>query len=320
MNELILLENMSDEIIAEKKEIQKKLANLPCGFLRINKCRNYTQWYAVLRGKSRSIGRVKGWRLLRRSKDRAGIVNEYYLPKKEIEFAKELALREYYERRYVQITRLNEMIERYVQPIDEIGSKRAAKTSNSKSNAVMSWRNVGFGAEKQELIRQVLSITKPELENWMKSDYPHNPKHTENLRYESLCGLMMRSRIEVIIANLLTYYGIPFRYEQRFVADDGTSFYPDFVIINPKTGKKYVWEHLGFMDIEQYEKATLWKLTQLFRMGYVPGDTLLFTGESESHIVNMNAIFGVINYIRNDENGERNSDSISDNLSMPMAQ
>ena len=68
--------------------------------------------------------------------------------------------------------------------------------------------------------------------------------------HEALSGDMVRSKSEVIIANLLHQAGIPFTYEEPLYAGDGSFFLPDFTL--RVGGEKYFWEHWGMMSDEGY--------------------------------------------------------------------
>ena len=57
----------------------------------------------------------------------------------------------------------------------------------------------------------------------------------------------MRSKSEVIIANLLHAKGINYHYEEP-LEFDGITNYPDFTIEDGSTGKTYYWEHLGMLN------------------------------------------------------------------------
>jgi len=61
---------------------------------------------------------------------------------------------------------------------------------------------------------------------------------------------MVRSKSEVIIANLLHQAGIPFTYEEPLYAEDGTFFLPDFTL--RVGGEKFYWEHWGMLSDEGY--------------------------------------------------------------------
>src|SRR3546814_20689982 len=68
--------------------------------------------------------------------------------------------------------------------------------------------------------------------------------------HEALSGDKVRSKSEVIIANLLHQAGIPFTYEEPLYAEDGSFFLPDFTL--RVGGEKYLWEHWGMMSDEGY--------------------------------------------------------------------
>lgn len=74
--------------------------------------------------------------------------------------------------------------------------------------------------------------------------------YEEGKVHKALTGDMVRSKSEVIIANMLHQKDIPFEYERPLYADDSTMYLPDFTI-NWK-GETYYWEHLGMLDDESY--------------------------------------------------------------------
>lgn len=72
----------------------------------------------------------------------------------------------------------------------------------------------------------------------------------DNRIHTALGGLRVRSKSEVIIANLLTMRQISFIYEQRLEAKDGTFRFPDFTL--NWNGHTYYWEHLGMLEDVAY--------------------------------------------------------------------
>jgi len=99
--------------------------------------------------------------------------------------------------------------------------------------------------------------------------------YEEGKIHEVLVGDMVRSKSEVIIANLLTSAGIPFRYEVPLFAPDGTFYLPDFTI--DWRGQKFFWEHLGMLRIPKYKKE--WELKKKWYNKHFP-KALLTTEES----------------------------------------
>lgn len=68
--------------------------------------------------------------------------------------------------------------------------------------------------------------------------------------HEALSGDMVRSKSEVIIANLLHQASVPFTYEEPLYAEDGSFFLPDFTL--RVGGEEYFWEHWGMLSDEGY--------------------------------------------------------------------
>ena len=85
--------------------------------------------------------------------------------------------------------------------------------------------------------------------------------------HEALSGDMLRSKSEVIIANLLHERSVPFRYEEPLFAGDGTLRLPDFAVT--WAGKTYFWEHLGRLDFTDY--AEEWKKKRAWYERWFPG-------------------------------------------------
>ena len=74
--------------------------------------------------------------------------------------------------------------------------------------------------------------------------------YAEGRVHEALTGDMVRSKSELIIANLLAERGISFEYEMPLLAPDGTMYLPDFSIVHQ--GEKWFWEHWGMMSEADY--------------------------------------------------------------------
>ena len=74
--------------------------------------------------------------------------------------------------------------------------------------------------------------------------------YAEGRVHETLTGDMVRSKSELIIANLLAERGISFKYEMPLLAPDGTMYLPDFSIVHQ--GESWFWEHWGMMSDEAY--------------------------------------------------------------------
>lgn len=92
----------------------------------------------------------------------------------------------------------------------------------------------------------------------------------------TLSQYFVRSKSEVIIANMLVAEEVPFVYEEPLYAPDGTMFLPDFTV--KFRGETYYWEHVGRLDQEDYRKH--WEIKEKWYEKHFPGK-LLTTYESK---------------------------------------
>lgn len=101
--------------------------------------------------------------------------------------------------------------------------------------------------------------------------------YEEGKIHKTLAGIMVRSKSEVIIANLLHERGIPFKYEIPLYAPDGTFFIPDFTIT--WNGEEWYWEHLGMLDREEYRNH--WEAKKEWYEKHSFSETLIITDEKK---------------------------------------
>ena len=79
--------------------------------------------------------------------------------------------------------------------------------------------------------------------------------YEENLIHKTKNGIMVRSKSEVVIANMLCDNGIEdFLYEAKLELGDSYKL-PDFTFKDAASGTYIIWEHLGMLGNEEYRKA-----------------------------------------------------------------
>lgn len=93
-------------------------------------------------------------------------------------------------------------------------------------------------------------------------------------------GERVRSKSELIIADLLDRFNLIYFYELPLPFPDGTRAYPDFTILDPGRRKVFYWEHFGLLDDYAYTSKMGAKLNHYMKNGIYPGESLLFTVES----------------------------------------
>jgi hypothetical protein len=109
--------------------------------------------------------------------------------------------------------------------------------------------------------------------------------YEEGKIHSTLTSYMVRSKSEVIIANMLFERDIPFRYETPLFAKDGTFYLPDFTVT--WNGEDWYWEHVGRLDREDYRNH--WETKQEWYERFFPG-RLVMTLESGDLSKDSNAI------------------------------
>lgn len=122
---------------------------------------------------------------------------------------------------------------------------------------------------------------------WASAPYEANRFRTEEKIHVTSRGLRVRSKSELIIAEKLDQYEIPYRYEQMLYFENH-SFSPDFTILPGR--KLFYWEHCGMMDVPQYRRNNRWKIDMYEKAGIVPWKNLIITYDMEDGGINSGVI------------------------------
>jgi len=120
-----------------------------------------------------------------------------------------------------------------------------------------------------------------DAEKYLQRQCNTNNYKTENLTYETNGGTLVRTKSELMIANLLEELEIPYRYEIP-IKMGGKVRYLDFTIVHPFTGEIIIWEHFGALHLEGYEKGMNKKMKEYLTHGLRPFETLIYTFEFDT--------------------------------------
>jgi len=121
----------------------------------------------------------------------------------------------------------------------------------------------------------------PSVEQFLSKIYSDDIYKQDERHYFSNNNVALRSKSELIIANELEAYGIPYRYEIPLKL--GTQKrYPDFIVKNPFNGNMIIWEHFGALHLEDYEKNMVNKMLLYTKHGYQPFETIIYTFEFDT--------------------------------------
>lgn len=121
----------------------------------------------------------------------------------------------------------------------------------------------------------------------MNTLYQENAKYIHN-------GVTYRSMSEREIAQKLNENNIPFYYDARF-STGATDLSPDFYIINPFTGKYFLWEHFGSFNIPSYGERMNDKLATYTKIDFIENDNLIVI--FEHHLRDTNRIQVLIDQV-----------------------
>jgi len=149
---------------------------------------------------------------------------------------------------------------------------------------IKKWQPYSYTAVNRQLPRAYQGAFVPAAEEYYVNEVApftpsENPFYREELIHTTSFGLKVRTKSEMIIAEMLYSMGIPFCYEKEvFVEEeDGNlkAVYPDFAI--PVGDGWYYIEHLGRLDLEGYRQRNAKKLEEYYRSGILMPGNLIFT-------------------------------------------
>jgi hypothetical protein len=122
--------------------------------------------------------------------------------------------------------------------------------------------------------------------------------HAEHLIHRTEKGHMVRSKSELIIANLLWREGVVYEYEKPL---DGTvtagRLHPDFSF-GDLSGERIIWEHLGMMQDPDYARGWEWKKRWYSENGYVEGGNLFVSTERSGGGIDMREFHAIVKKLK----------------------
>lgn len=117
------------------------------------------------------------------------------------------------------------------------------------------------------------------LEKWIKEEYiPLN--YPVELDLESKNGEFMRSKSELILADLFHDYNIKYKYEKELNLKNKVTVYPDFTFLG-KDLKEIYWEHFGKMNDLKYINTFIYKMIHYEKNNIKLWENLIVTFEGE---------------------------------------
>ena len=147
--------------------------------------------------------------------------------------------------------------------------------------------------DRRALIEPIALNDEDFVRQWQSMRFPENPLYKKKGEFRSNSGVIVRSKSELLIVNGLEFQHRPFHYEPVLELD-GVQYFPDFLVLNPRTRKEYYWEHFGRMDDPEYADRSVLKMKIYAKHGYDIGKPMIYTMETKNEPLSTAQINGII--------------------------
>ncbi|MBO4477806.1 MAG: hypothetical protein J5757_05700 [Lachnospiraceae bacterium] len=117
------------------------------------------------------------------------------------------------------------------------------------------------------------------IRKWKNQDYIGLTFEDKSAEYYTRKGLRVRSKSEILIADILDDLSIPFLYEKPLHLNSEI-VHPDFTLLNIKQRKEMYWEHFGMMDDMDYRNKAFLKIRKYEANGLFRHDSFIWTFET----------------------------------------
>lgn len=248
-------------LISLEKRIEKKLRFAPEGSLRISENQGSKQYY------HRAL-----------PSDRNG----KYISKSNMKLVTRLAQKSYNQKLLNSIKSELIAIDNYMRFLPE----QFAEDVYSK-----------LREDRKVLVAPEIETDEIFLANWESQEYSGKSFSDDSIELYSERGERVRSKSELIIANLLNKYKVPYRYECPVVLRGYGTVYPDFTILIVSSRREIYWEHQGMMDDPEYVAKAIKKVSSYIKSGIFPGERLILTSETRQSPIDVRVIELMIKHL-----------------------
>lgn len=264
-------QNRIEELEKLAEEYKRKIHNLPAGRIECIKRGNGYRWY-VVKNKERKT-----------------------LKKSDVKQARRLAYKRYI---YDELEDVEAEIAILNTFVLQMKMLREGKDPRPLLNKFVHLERDGRARKDNEevlrLAKEYIEETEPEIKKW-ETDYEQMEDFNDSRKIRAKSGIYYHSKDEIIIDDILHEHGLLVRHDEKLPVG-GKYEYPDFHILDPKTGKTLYWEHFGMMDDITYRERTIKKLSNYLRNGYYPGLNFVATFMSEPYRIDAQMIETIIEY------------------------
>lgn len=146
---------------------------------------------------------------------------------------------------------------------------------------------------RQKLITPIVDTEEILVKKWRAVSYK-SLGFMDDSDFYSNNGVRVRSKSELIIANMLEQYGVPYHYEYPILLKGLGTVHPDFTCLNVRKKKEIIWEHFGMMDNIAYANKNVSKIHAYNQNGYILGKNMIMTFETSQQAISSNIIRNMI--------------------------
>lgn len=200
--------------------------------------------------------------------------NGLYIKKEELNKAKILAQIEYNEKLILLLK-------------DSINNLKKIKEEWIENPFVNAKEKLNIA--KKELINMPVVTDEIYIQQWKEQEYKGVSFTDDYPEYYTRQGLRVRSKSEVIIADILDEAGIPFLYEKPLKTKTGVT-HPDFTVLDISKRREIYWEHFGMMDDIDYRNNAFLKIKNYEASGFYQHDSMIWTFETSRYPINTKGI------------------------------
>ena len=247
------LENRLTQLKEVLAFTEKRLVNPPKGHLRVSQKGRHPEFYQI---------------------SKPGDTHGTYIPHAKQALARRLAQKDYDFRLAKALHQEISALQKYL--------------SQTKGGSTLTDLYTKLCPARRELITPVTLTDAEYAAQWQAVPWNGLSFAPDSKVYTTARRERVRSKSELIIADTLARFNIPYRYEYPLELKSGgagrgspsRTVYPDFLCLNVRTRAEFYWEHFGLMDEPDYLERTLVKILEYAESGILPGKNFLFTMES----------------------------------------
>ncbi|MBR4010125.1 MAG: hypothetical protein IKI87_04575 [Clostridiales bacterium] len=252
------MDELKKELLARKDRLEKAISSAesflesaPFGSLRISKSTDCTRYYLITQ---------------------KGDTNGKYIHAEDRPLICQLAQKDYAKKLLAEARQELHDTEVYLRGIDKHNSESVYSKLDPK---------------RQFLAEPILRNSDERIRYWNSLPYNISSYEPDEKIYPTKRGELVRSKSELLIADMYYDLGIPYRYECELKLKNGKVKYPDFTLYHSSRRTVYYHEHLGCLDDDAYRARNMRKLRLYEDNGIFPGKNLLISWESESFPFNI---------------------------------